>query len=277
MKSTRSAVATLCVVVALALPAIGQTQIVPYDNFASRSVDPSKWIGVDCDPTSLRDTVRRVVPDEESNSSSGLLHLFDKAYAFTNADSGGTGCPFGLGFPNPASLTELSFTVVVEKMSAIGCATNSSQSVGSVEFRGRFFNTEISPTSQLGDIESVIGPSRVSTDTGDQFTVVAFYARCDDSNCGARTTLDFRVLGSVSPGERSTLRIKWDQPNHRFVYQLNRQPEVISPYTVSDTSLAVGLVKNIDITHVVPNCTSTPRPVVTADAYFGNVYTNPQP
>jgi hypothetical protein len=276
MKSTDIAVATLCVAVALALPANGQTQIVLYDNFASPSIDPSKWIGAECDSTSLRDTVRRVVT-EESSSSGGLLHLFNKAYAFTNTDSGGTGCPFGLGFPNPTSIREVSFTVVVERMAAIGCSTNASPSIGSVEFRGRFFNTEISPTSVLGDVESVIGPSRVSTDTGNQFTVVAFYTRCDDANCGARTTLDFRVLGSVYPGEQSTLRIKWDQPNHRFVYQLNQQPQVISPYAVSDTSAAVGLFKAIDITHVVPNCTTAPRPVVTADAYFGNVYTNPQP
>src|SRR5207253_10512397 len=98
MKSTDIAVATLCVAVVVSVPANGQTTIVLYDNFASSSVNPSKWIGVDCDPASLRDTVRRVVRGE-SDSSSGLLHFFDKAYALTNTDFGGTGCPFGLEFP----------------------------------------------------------------------------------------------------------------------------------------------------------------------------------
>ncbi len=261
---------------AVAIPIIGQTQLVLYDNFGAPRINPSRWIGLDGDVTNLRDTVRTVVQDE-SDSGDGLLHLFQNAYAFTNSDSGGTGGVFGLGFPNPASVTDLSFTVTVKKMLAVGCATNSSPSGGSAEFRGRFFNTEISPTSQLGDVESVIGPSRLSTDTGSQFTVVAFYQRCDDANCGARTTLDFKVLGFVNPGEQSTLRIKWDQANHRFVYQLNRQGEIVSPYAVSDVSAAVGQGKGIEIAHVVPNCTTAPRPVVTADAYFGNVYVNPQP
>jgi len=253
------------------------TNLVLYDNFASPSIDPKKWLGVDCDPTALRDTVRCVVADEFPWSS-GLLHLYGKAYALTNTDIGGNGCPFGLQFPNPAAVTEISFTVVVDKMEPIGCATNSSQSAAVAEFRGRFFNTEVPPTSQLGDIESVIGVGRTGTDTGNQLTVSAFYTRCDDANCRARTSLDYRVLGSVYPGEQTTVRIKWDQPNHRFVYQLNRQPEVVSPYTVPDVSAPFfGPIKHIDITHVVPNCTTTPRPVVTVDAYFGNVYTNPQP
>lgn len=276
MRSRSSAILIFCAFLT-ALPASGQAQLVLYDNFASPSINPSKWLGVDCDPTALRDTVRRVTADE-SDSGNGLLHLYAKAYASTDTDFGGNGCPFGLSFANPASVTDLSFTVTVGKMVATGCTTNPSFSGASVEFRGRIFNTETPPTSQLGDIESVIGPSRTSTDTGNQFTVVAFYQRCDDANCGARTTLDFKVLGSVFPGEQATLRIKWDQPNHRFIYQLNQQPQVISPYTVSDVSAPFfGPIKHIDITHVVPNCTTTPRPVVTADAYFGNVYTNPQP
>jgi len=143
--------------------------------------------------------------------------------------------------------------------------------------RGRFFNTEISPTSQLGDVEAVIGPHRVAPDTVSDFPVFAFYERCDDANCGARTSLDFNVLGFVKPGEPARLRIKWDQPNHRFVYQLNKEPELVSPYMVSDTSAAFGQVKGIDMAHVVPNCTTSPRPVVTTDAYIGDVYVNPQP
>lgn len=269
--------AIFCMAVALMVPANSQAQLMLYDSFRSSSIDPSKWIGVDCDPTSLRDTTRRVVTDD-SDSGSGLLHLFHKAYAFTNTDSGGTGCPFGLGFAHPASITDISFTVTVRKMEAVGCATNSSPSIGSVELRARFFNTENPPTSQIGDVESVIGPSRVSTDTGAQLTVVAFYTRCEDAFCNSRTTLDFQVLGSVYAGEPIRVRINWDQPNHRFVYQLNQQPEVISPYTVSDVAAPFfGPFRDLDITHVVANCTTNPRPVVTEDAYFGSVYVNPQP
>jgi hypothetical protein len=276
-KFTNLPVATLSVALALAFPAIGRAQLMLYDNFSSHPINPSKWTGVDCDPTNLRDATRQVVFDD-SESGSGLLHISNNAYAFTNSDSGGTGCPFGLGFANPATVTDVSFTVTVRKMEAIGCTTNPSPSIGSVELRARFFNTENPPTSQVGDVESVIGPSRVSTDTGNQFTVVAFYARCDDSFCNSRTTLDFQVLGTVYPGQTARIRITWDQPNHRFIYQLNQRPVVISAYAVSDVSAPFfGPFRDIDVTHVVPNCTTNPRPVVTADAYFGNVYVNPQP
>ncbi len=134
-----------------------------------------------------------------------------------------------------------------------------------MEFRGNFFNTESSPTSQIGDVVGVIGISRTPTDVGGTLTVAGFYTRCNDQFCGNQTSLDYRVLGYVQPDAVSTLRIKWDRPNHQFIFQLNSQSEVAAPYTV----------KIIDVGRVVPHCTTTPRPFTSIDASVSNVYVNP--
>jgi len=98
---------------------------------------------------------------------------------------------------------------------------------------------------------------------------------CDDQFCGTQTPLDYRVLGSVLPGAISTLRIKWPKANHRFIFQLNGGAEVISPYTVSDTTPAFFPYKAIEVARVVPHCTTTPRPFMSIDAVVSNVYVNP--
>ncbi len=142
------------------------------------------------------------------------------------------------------------------------------------EFRGNFFNITSSPTSSIGDVVAAIGVARAPTDAGSALTVQGFYTRCEDEHCGRQTTLDARVLGSVQPGVVSTLHLKWDHPNHRFIFQLNDQPEFVSAYTVSDSSPPFFSTKVLDLSRVVPHCTTTPRPFTAIDAFFDNVYVN---
>lgn len=261
------------VVLTLGFPTLGGAQVVLYDNFNANQINPAKWIGLGGDPD-LREVVRTLAPNP-ALPGDRRLRLFQRAYAQTSTDSGGSGNVFGLGFPQPASVTEVVFTVVVNKAQAVGCAANPSvESATAAEFRGRFFNTETSPTSVLGDIEAAVGAQRSATDAGTALTVVGFFQRCDDANCAARTTLGFNVLGSVNLGKPVALRIKWDQPNHQFIFQMNDQPEVVSPYTLSDTSPPFGVGKGIDLARGVPNCTTAPRPFAALDTFFDNVFVN---
>lgn len=248
------------------------TQLVLYDNFQAKRIDPSKWIGWQFFDPDVREAVRQLVGEEENRR----LHLSLTAYSATTDNLGGSGGEFGLAFPVPNAVTEASFTVVVQDAVAVGCTGNpSGQVVTDAELRGNFFNMESSPTSQIGDIVAVIGISRTPTDVGGALTVAGFYTRCDNDVCSSQTPLDYRVLGFVHPGDVSKLRIKWDQPNHRFVFQLNDQAEVVSPYTVSDTTPAVFSYKSIELARVVDHCTTTPRPFTSIDAFFSNVYVNP--
>ena len=260
------------VLLAGALANAGVTQLVLYDNFHSAKIDPSKWIGWQFYDPDVREGVRQLSGEEENRR----LHLSVTAYSATTDDLGASGGVFGLAFPNPGAVREASFNVTVSGAVAVGCDSNpNGQIVTGAEFRGNFFNTESSPTSQLGDVVAVISISRSPTDVGGALTVAGFYTRCDDQFCGSQTTLDYRVLGSVQPGAVSTLRIKWDQPNHRFIFQLNGNAEVVSPYTVSDTTPAAFSNKIVDVARVVPHCTTTPRPFISMDAFVGNVYVNP--
>jgi hypothetical protein len=255
----------------IALSLISAAQLSLYDNFKSASINPSKWAGAGPDPDVL-DAVRQLAGEEEERR----LHLSQRAYSATTDDFGASGGVFGLFFPVPGAVTEVFFDVAIKSAVAVGCNSNpNGQIVTGAELRGRYFNTESSPTSQLGDVEAVIGANRNATDTGPAMEVIGFYQRCDDANCSARTTLGFDRLGFIQPGTVARLHIKWDQPNHQFVFQLNNGPLVFSPYTVSDTAQPFfGPFRSLDLARVVPHCTTTPRPFASIDAFFDNVCVN---
>lgn len=249
--------------------------LVLYDNFNGPRIDPSKWVGTWGDTSDLLEAVRELTPAFQGQGNNRHLHLFLHSYAPTSSDDGGIGGGFGLAFSQPSSVTETSFTVVVDRATVIGCETNPSGAVAVAEFRGQFFNTENPPTSRLGDVEVVIGVNRGSGDTGGALDVSAFYQRWDDDSGGARTSLDGKELGYIYPGQPASIRVKWDKPNHQFIFQLNKEPEFISKYTVSDAYPPFyGPWGTIELTRVLPNCTSTPRPEAMMDAYFDNVYVN---
>jgi hypothetical protein len=106
--------------------------------------------------------------------------------------------------------------------------------------------------------------------------VLAFYNRCEDQYCGVQTNLGGGSLGYVLPGEPARLRVRWDHPNHRFVFEMNRRPTLVFPYTVSDTTPTQSSAKWIGLTRVLPACTSAPRPTTMMEVYFSNVYVNPR-
>src|SRR5207302_7321041 len=137
----------------------------------------------------------RLVGEEERRR----LHLALTAYSSTADNFGGSGGPFGLAFPVPDAIKEASCTTVVNRAEAVGCASNPSLSVTDVEFRGNFFNTESSPTSQIGDVVGVIGISRTPTDVGGALTVAGFYTRCNDQFCGNRRRSTTACSATCSP------------------------------------------------------------------------------
>jgi hypothetical protein len=268
------------VLLMLGLSHAGVAQLVLYDNFNSKNIDPMKWTGFQFFSPDQREAVRELVADPEGSGGHQAgggrrLHIAERDYATTTDDFGGNGDTFGLEFSNPAAITETSFTLTVNSAKAVACLSNPIPFATGAEFRGHFFNTETSPPDQIGDIQAVIAVSRFPTDVGSALTVAGWVERCADQFWGSTTTLDYHVLGHVMPGVPSTLRIKWDKPNHQFVFQLNHQPEVTSPYTVSDTTPAVFPFKILDLARVVPHCTTTPSAYIAIDALFGNVYVNP--
>ena len=177
----------------LSLSKAGTAQLVLYYDFHSQRIDPSKWIRT-FDNSNQRESVRTLVGEEEDRH----LQLSQTAYSATTDDVGGSGAIFGLQFLVPSAITEASFTVVVKNAEAGGCFSNSQPTLTGLEFRGRFFNTVSSPTSQVGEVEVGIGPLRTSIDAGSAMEVDSHYERCSDDFCSTRTTLGFGVLDDVT-------------------------------------------------------------------------------
>jgi len=71
----------------------------------------------------------------------------------------------------------------------------------------------------------------------------------------------------------ATLRLQWDQDNHRFIFQRDDDPEVFAPYTLADTAPPWGRRKGLRIVYGAANCT-TIRSEAFMEAFFGDVFVN---
>jgi hypothetical protein len=252
--------------------------LVLYDDFHGPRIDPNKWYGIWGDFSDAREMVRDIAWQPGGQGNDRALRVFLRSYANTWDDWGGLGGGYGLNFTSPATVKEVAFTVTVRGAQATTCSSNPGGMAAAVaELRGAFFNDGTGGAGSIGDVIAVISVNRFGTDTTNALTVSGFYTRCDDEYCGAQTYLGGGTLGYVNPGQPVRLRVKWDQPNHQFVFRMNGQPPLVSPYTVSDANPpSYGGWKYIGLTRILPNCTTSPRPQVMVDAYFSDVYVNAQ-
>ena len=201
------------------------------------------------------------------------LKLANRAYADTLSDTGDAGGVFGLAFWS-FDVTGVQFRVAAQKLDVTDCSPSraSETTRAGAGFRGRFFSTVAkSPGDSTGDVEVVIG---IIQDVGLPLRVTAFYQRCDDATCGARTMLAFHELGPIGLGDKTILTVQWDQANHQFIFTRDLLFQVVAPYTFSDShpaSLRGGI---ITLDRVVANCTTLPRPMVDVVATFDNVLVN---
>jgi hypothetical protein len=252
-------------------------QLVLYDSLNGPRIDPNKWTGIWGDFSDMREMVREITWPAFSWGHDRALRVSMRSYANDWSDEGGLGGPFGLLFTQPAGLTEVAFTVTVRAAEATGCASNAGMSAAVAEFRGAFFNDGTGRGDATGDVVAAITVNRYGTDMGGPLAVDAFYSRCDDQYCATQSTLGWGRLGYVYAGQPARLHVKWDQPSHQFAFQLNRQLAFVSQYAVSDTTPpSYGGWKYVGLTRVLPNCTSSPRPTAMMDAYFSDVFVNPQ-
>jgi hypothetical protein len=136
------------------------------------------------------------------------------------------------------------------------------------EFRGSFFSEDVSPTNSNDDVSADFGIIYGYGESGLTPTALGFVYD------GNGNILGYQHLGTVALKSTNTLFLQWDQPNHRFIFQLNNGVQVFEPYTVSDTSPPFYAFKDLGSARNVQDCTSTPRPYALIDADFDNVYVN---
>ena len=156
---------------------------------------------------------------------------------------------------------DISFEITVNSATASGCQSNPYiESSAWAGFVGNYFSY---PGQDAG---AQIVLHRSSNDTGTSLSVQA--------SVNAGDVNSTQTLGLVSLGKTAKLRLKWDQPNHQFIFQLNRNPAVYIGYSVPDTSPPSNALKAFWVAGGTPHCTTTPIASEAMGAYFDNVYVN---
>jgi hypothetical protein len=258
----------MLLVVLIGVPGYAVERLVPYDDFNASHIDPDIWFGVEHSlPGGAGTEAIRQIQDNR-------LRLVYRGYSKTDSDSGRPRNELLLIFRNFAAVTAIQATVQVNDVAATHCPSNPEATLARTMLVGRFFST--APGSKENDVVALIGIQRVSnaTDPPEVLRTVSVVFHCTNAACSAGSLLHFMDLGPVKRGEMARLRVQWDQENHRFIFQRDDRPEVIASYTVSDTAPPGLQFKALDIMHLVPNCTATPRPVAFIEAVVDDVLVN---
>jgi hypothetical protein len=247
-------------------------RLVPYDDFNATQIDPDKWFGIEFGPKPRGASTEAIRQIQDNR-----LRLVYRAYGRTDSDRGRSRNEFLLMFHNSAAVTAIKATVQVTDAAATSCPGNPEATISWAMLGGRFFGTAPStPGSAANDVVATIRLVRRSdsTDPPDVLRVRSGVSHCANAVCTAGSTIHFQDLGPVKLGEMVRLRVQWDRDNHRFIFQRDDDPEILAPYTVSDSAPPGIQVKMLDAVHHVPNCTATPRPVAFIEALFDDVMVN---
>lgn len=243
--------------------------LVLYDDFNGKRIDPTKWDD-SMQSGEMREVVRELSPPYQGQGNNRRLHMYHQTYSWRGNDNGGEAGWIGLRFMNPSSIVETSFSIASNGATVSGCTSNPSTSSSVwAGFVGRFFNYG---TQQDGaqDVEADIALNRDSTNPNAPMTVDIHYTTGDGMYS------NYQTAGVVSLGETVKFHIKWDQPNHQFIFQVNNNPPVSMPYNIPDTSPPASPIKEFWVGQSTPHCTATPTGSAMMDVYFDNVYVNAQ-
>ena len=242
----------------------GQTSTLHlYDNFDAAFLNPAKW-----SPTwQCGGTVMDCVRDIEDDA----LRLKVRAYGATDS-SDGTQVGFSQLYLTKNNVKDIAAEVVVHRSSVDGCSTNPGFGGGGGHAQflmyGAFFNGGGGTSND--DVQAFIQLDRYATYDAGTFDVGGLIGYQ-----GQFSNVDF---GEVNIGEKFTVELAWDQPNHRFVIRLTRPSQgtvqdLFMPYTVSDVTPAAAPFRSLGAFAVPANCLGT-RTSATLDVAVTKVMTN---
>jgi len=192
----------ILVLLTLVLSRASNAQLVLYDNFNSKQIDPAKWIGERSSPDGS-DANRREVTVQLVGEENRRLHIAETVYS-ANTDNSGSGGD-GFGFASPDKVTAVSFTLAVTKDSPQSCTGNPGFFWAGAGFLGDFFNPAIAQDGAIGDIAASVSVGRLSVDPPGSLGVTGSIVRCNDRKCDNQATLSIQTLGYVQLGSTNTL------------------------------------------------------------------------
>jgi hypothetical protein len=165
----------------------------------------------------------------------------------------------------------------VNDFEVTACVNSSDVGGATAELFGDFFNTSTPvPGSHLNDIRANIQVVRFTNSLDPEGTLRAraLMVQCTSADCSASTLLGFQDLGPVVRGEPATVAMTWNQIERSFVFKLGDNPEVVLPYSVSDTAPPGARRKGLLLDGFPPNCAASPRPTAFMEAFFDDVFVN---
>ena len=226
-----------------------------YENWAASSIRPDRWLGGE--GFGGQEVKRRVMPGN-------TLLLRYRREGSTASDTGSTGSDQFLTTANPTQINEIEATFTVTNLSMATCAANNSGAATRARparLLMQKFNdgTQSAPGNRTGDYLAGVQARRdgSSASPGGVLNVEGFIVRCTDASCSTNSPVVSNILPTtVSVGQSFTLRLKWDQPNHRFLFGLDDSPDTTLPYSASDTSPANSTFVDLDVSHTTANCTA---------------------
>lgn len=269
-------VGLMCLIAALVLgyPAPSDAQLVLYDDFSSRVIDPAKWFGTaatggPANPTT--EVTRRI--------RLGKLQLRLNQYGLTTSDSGTSGGQYRLAIHDPVPITTLQARVIVRRAEADVCPTNTAAVARSrARVVGAFFNdgSSTGPGDRTGDI--IAGVQKVA-DAAQGNLIQAFIARCPNASCSpSGTTLVFQdFVRTWAANQAHALTVTWEAANHQFVYSVKpvvgKSETITLPYSQSDADPPATNFKQLDVNNAAANCNGS-RKHAFMDALFDSVMVN---
>jgi hypothetical protein len=232
-----------------------------YDKFSSSPINGKLWID----------------GERSSQVKGGTLVLSERLYAIQASNTGYHYDVFRTEVTDPAAVTELKATVLVNALEVNACAANSTVTSSRARIAGAFFNVGNAVAGTR--INDVIAQARVirfsnSTDPAGVLQVTGQVIQCLDADCNSSTVLQSVSLGTTTIGTPVTLEMQWDQANKQFLFTRDNGSPVAAPYAVSDVAPPTEPYKDVDLRVDVANCTSAPPLTGFVNASFDNVFVN---
>ena len=268
------------VAVLAAFPA--SAQLIVYDDFQEKVLDPNKWFGRGVSDTGVATLEHGRLIKNDPLFGLRWLEIFNRSYASDASDTGRSTAFNRLLFTDGTNITTIQASVLVRKVQATGCSTNALATQPQARFGGMYFNTgTATPGDATNDVRAFIVITRPSdsTNASNVLDILGVVALCTDAACDTSTQIGTTVdVGKAIVNLPVKVRITWDPGNNRFAFQKGKATEVYVNNSVSvggAPGTALGGNKRVEVYHQIPNCTDPVRPMSFMDVYFDNININP--
>jgi len=243
-----------------------------YEGWTEGFIRSDRWLGGQ--NSGGQEVSRLITPGQ-------MLLLRYRREGSTASDTGNAQSALFLNTINPTQIDEIEATFTVTSLSMTTCAANNSGAATRAHparLLMEKFNdgTQSDPGDRTGDYLAGVQAIRdgSSADPAGVMNVVGFVNRCTNAACTTNTPVISNALATtVSVGQSFTLRLKWDQPNHQFLFGLDSSADTALPYAASDTAPANNTFVDIHVQHRTANCTAG-AVVIDSTTLVGTVQTN---